>query len=130
MPNAMNAGTTIPHPASRIPATRMRESDKNTRFACIVGVVVAAGCGVHMSALHGGTRGTPRVARARQIAMYLAHVAIPMTLTDAGRAFGRDRTTAAHACRVIELARDNASFDEWLAVLERRLARAVAGVRP
>jgi chromosomal replication initiation ATPase DnaA len=71
------------------------------------------------------TRGRSRVAFARQVAMYLAHVTFGLTLTMVGRAFGRDRTTVSHACALVEDARDNPEFDRTLEVLEsiaRRLA--------
>ncbi len=64
------------------------------------------------------TRGRARVALARQVAMYLAHVACGLSLTDTGRLFGRDRTTVAHACGVIEDRRDNPHFDRALDLLE------------
>ena len=71
------------------------------------------------------TRGRSRVAFARQVAMYLAHVTFGLTLTTVGRAFGRDRTTVSHACALVEDARDNPQFDRTLEILEsiaRRLA--------
>src|SRR6218665_1405538 len=34
----------------------------------------------------------------RQIAMYVCHVALGISLSDIGQAFGRDRTTVSHAC--------------------------------
>ena len=58
------------------------------------------------------------VALARQVAMYLAHVVCGLTLTDTGRLFGRDRTTVAHACCVIEDRRDDPLFDRALDLLE------------
>jgi chromosomal replication initiation ATPase DnaA len=64
------------------------------------------------------TRGRAKVALARQVAMYLAHVACGLTLTDTGRLFGRDRTTVAHACVVIEDRRDDPVFDRALDLLE------------
>ncbi len=73
------------------------------------------------------TRGRSRVAFARQVAMYLAHVTFGLTLTTVGRAFGRDRTTVSHACALVEDARDNPEFDRTLEVLEaiaRHLASA------
>lgn len=73
--------------------------------------------------LRGSTRGCARVALARQVAMYLARVSLGLTLSEAGRLFGRDRTTAAHACRVIEDRRDDPRFDARLAVIEALLAR-------
>lgn len=71
-------------------------------------------------------RGRSNIAFARQVAMYLAHVAFGHTLTTVGRAFGRDRTTVAHACRLVEDARDDAAVDRTLELLETivtRLAR-------
>lgn len=64
------------------------------------------------------TRGRAHVARARQVAMYLAHTACGCSLTDVGEMFGRDRTTVAHACAVIEEARDDATFDHAIELLE------------
>jgi len=75
-------------------------------------------------------RGVARTAQARQVAMYLAHVAWPITLTDVGRMFGRDRTTVAHACAVVEDERDDPSFDRALDLLEwavTAMARRRAG---
>jgi hypothetical protein len=64
------------------------------------------------------TRGRPRVAFARQVAMYLAHVACGLSLTDVGQVFCRDRTTVAHACGLIEDRRDDPAFDRSLELLE------------
>jgi hypothetical protein len=64
------------------------------------------------------TRGRARVALARQIAMYLSHIACRRSLTDVGRIFARDRTTVSHACGVIEDMRDDRRFDRVLDLLE------------
>jgi chromosomal replication initiation ATPase DnaA len=64
------------------------------------------------------SRGRAKVALARQVAMYLAHVACGLTLTDTGKLFERDRTTVAHACGVIEDRRDDPLFDRALDLLE------------
>jgi chromosomal replication initiation ATPase DnaA len=50
--------------------------------------------------------------------MYLARVTLGMTLADAGLLFFRDRTTAAHACRVVEDLRDDIQFDTLLDTME------------
>ena len=64
-------------------------------------------------------RGAPHAdALARQTAMYLAHVACTMKLTQVGEMFDRDRTTVAHACTVIENRRDDVNFDRAMALLE------------
>ena len=68
--------------------------------------------------LWSGTRGCPRAAFARQVAMYLAHVACGLTLTEVGQVFARDRTTVAHACGRVEDQRDDPAFDRSLELLE------------
>lgn len=64
------------------------------------------------------TRGRAGIALARQIAMYLAHVVGGETLTEIGEHFRRDRTTVAHACRLVEARRDDPNFDRVLQLLE------------
>lgn len=63
-------------------------------------------------------RGSATIASARQVAMYLAHVAGGMSLTLVGQHFGRDRATVRHACQCVELRRDAAGFDDVLSCLE------------
>ncbi len=65
-------------------------------------------------------------ARARQLAMYLAHVVLGQSLTSIGIAFGRDRTTVSHACALIEDLRDDSVFDEEVTRLEVMLEQAGA----
>ena len=55
----------------------------------------------------------------RQIAMYVCHVTLQLSLSEIGQAFGRDRTTVAYSCRVIEDRRDEPGFDEFVATVER-----------
>ncbi|MFZ5689748.1 MAG: helix-turn-helix domain-containing protein [Pseudomonadota bacterium] len=64
------------------------------------------------------TRGRSNVAFARQTGMYLARVTLGMTLAQAGLLFARDRTTAAHACRLVEDLRDDVQFDTLLDAME------------
>lgn len=75
--------------------------------------------GVAPSDLLAASRGRARIAAARQLAMYLCHVGAGRSLTDVGLFFGRDRTTVAHACRLIEDRRDDPVFDGRLDELER-----------
>ena len=51
--------------------------------------------------------------------MYLAHVVFGLTLTDIGRAFGRDRTTAFYACTRVEDLREDPVMDAVIESLER-----------
>ncbi len=69
------------------------------------------------------TRRSPQVARARQVAMYLAHVAFGVPLAEVGTCFGRDRTTVSYACHRIEDRRDDPGFDADL--LEMEIAAAI-----
>lgn len=77
--------------------------------------------GVPAGEVESCTRGTAEAALARQTAMYLTHVAFEMSLARVALAFGRDRSTAAHACHKIEDMRDDAAFDAQLDELEASL---------
>ena len=90
-----------------------------SEYLCdLIAITVAAAFGVPLAELRATTRRPQPVAFARQSAMYLAHVVLGLTLTDVGRAFGRDRTTAAHACEQVENRRDDPALDAALQVLE------------
>lgn len=73
-------------------------------------------------------RGPRDMVRARQVAMYLSHVGLEMSLSRVASAFDRDRSTVAHACHRIEEMRDEADFDAWLDRLEEGLT-AVAPLK-
>ncbi|MBI3698880.1 MAG: hypothetical protein HY242_00360 [Afipia sp.] len=79
---------------------------------------VAAEFQIDPTVMTGTTRGSPKTAFARQIAMYLARVGFGLGHRAIGVSFGRDRTTVAHACRVVEDRRDEISFDRRMALLE------------
>jgi chromosomal replication initiation ATPase DnaA len=72
------------------------------------------------------TRGTARVAFARQVAIYLARTRLGLSYTEAGRLFRRDRTTAAHACQRVEELRDDAAIDALVERLEQVVAPSAA----
>ncbi|WP_256120822.1 helix-turn-helix domain-containing protein [Shinella lacus] len=55
----------------------------------------------------------------RQIAMYVCHVVLSLSLSDIGAAYGRDRTTVGHACNVVEDRRDDMAFDAFVSAIER-----------
>jgi len=63
-------------------------------------------------------RSSMAASRVRQVAMYVAHVVLRLTQTEVGRGFGRDRTTVAHACQVVEDLRDDMEFDQIVQTLE------------
>ena len=82
-------------------------------------LAVAAAFSVPAAEIRAASRRSPKVAFARQCAMYLAHVVFSLTLTDVGLAFGRDRTTAAHACALVESRREQPEIEALLDSLER-----------
>jgi hypothetical protein len=86
---------------------------------------VAAVFGVPLRALRAQTRGSQRAAFARQVAMYLAHVVLGLSLTEVGAIFARDRTTVAHACAMVEDERDDPELDARLEHLERAICSLV-----
>ena len=86
---------------------------------------IGAVFGVGVDDLRAETRGSPRTAFARQVAMYLAHVVCGLSLTEVGALFVRDRTTVAHACSVVEDRRDDPELDGRLEHLERAVASLI-----
>lgn len=96
------------------------QSDIQTLEHLRLNIEQSVGCAFRVGGcdLRGPTRGRAQVALARQVSMYLAHVAYGLTLTDVGRMFQRDRTTVSHACIVVEDRRDQPDFDRSLDLLE------------
>ena len=92
---------------------------KTTQRLCdVVAIATAAAFAVPVGELISSTRRSAYVAFARQSAMYLAHVTFGLNYSEVARAFGRDRTTAAHACQLIEERRDDPAVDAVLGSLE------------
>jgi len=85
---------------------------------------VAYAFNVPADELSARTRRSSRIAFARQVAMYLSHVAFELNLARVGLAFGRDRSTASHACQIVEDRRDDPDFDAWMDGLEECLKTA------
>ena len=79
---------------------------------------------VPLDDLRAGTRRGARAAFARHITMYLMHVVYRLTVSEVAREFGRDRSTASHACHRVEDLRDNPDFDRQLTHLENILREA------
>jgi chromosomal replication initiation ATPase DnaA len=101
--------------AARAPHVSVRTAQ---RLCDLTAIAAAAAFAVPVGEISATTRRSSGVALARQSAMYLAHVAFGLSLSEVGRGFGRDRTTAAHACRLIEERRDDPAVDAVLGGLE------------
>ena len=91
----------------------------------VVEQAVAMAFQVPLRELRARTRRRAPIAFARQVAMYLAHVAYGLTLTEVGVLFTRDRTTVAYACGIVEDRRDDPIFDIFLDHLETSIVRLV-----
>ncbi|KAF2989792.1 chromosomal replication initiator DnaA [Methylocystis sp. MJC1] len=78
----------------------------------------AAASSVPAASLAAPGRSLARIARARQLAVYLHHVGLGASLSACARQFRRDRATVRHACAVIEHLRDDRRFDQAAARLE------------
>ncbi len=112
-------------------------SAANELFLCrLMKSAAANGSGIDPRRLNAPGRAPAPVARARQVAMYLAHVGFGLGFAAVGRGFDRDPTTVRHACARIESLRGQRRFDRALTALEmsaRALALALvggAGARP
>jgi chromosomal replication initiation ATPase DnaA len=100
-----------------------RPSRRTTQRLCdVVALATAAAFAVPVAELIAASRRAPYVAFARQSAMYLAHVTFKLTYAEVGHAFGRDRTTAAYACQLVEDRRDDPAIDAVLGSLESACA--------
>jgi chromosomal replication initiation ATPase DnaA len=99
------------------------------RAAELISSAVAAAFIVPVCELRARSRRGAPVALARQSAMYLAHVTLGLSFAEVGRVFGRDRTTAAYACRTIEDRRTEVRLDTALAELEKALRRDLLATR-
>lgn len=91
--------------------------------ARVLASVVSSAFSVRPDAVRGPERGGKATAFARQVAMYLSHTHLGFSYTAAGALFGRDRTTAAHACRTVEEKREDAGVDAIVDCVERAIAR-------
>lgn len=99
-------------------------SMRDPAAARLLGLVSRA-TGVPTALLLHKSRCTADVAQARQLAMYLMHVALQRTYEDIGRVFRRERTTVSHACAITEDRRDDPddpAFEALVASLEAELA--------
>ncbi len=115
------------HPALACYTTCLA-AERRQQMRLAIELAVTRVFGVDLQALGQISRGVARIALARQVAMYIAHVGCGLTMKEAGELFGRDRTTVAHACLIVENRRDDPMFDRALDLLE--WAVPVMALRP
>ena len=111
--------TVIEYPEITPSAAGLVSSDALDSAASLLCATVAAAFALKPDDLRSVSRGRSDVAFARQVAMYLAHTRLRLSYHAAGAMFGRDRTTARHACRKVEDRREDPRVDSILDCLER-----------
>lgn len=98
---------------------RLKNSNWPEGLFCDVAAKLSANhFDVPLEDLSAHTRCSRQVAQARQVAMYLSHVAFGIPLAVIATCFGRDRSTVAHACHRTEDRRDDPAFDASLLKME------------
>ncbi|TFF25135.1 hypothetical protein E3C22_07070 [Jiella endophytica] len=112
-----------PASAGDLPRTDPRQ--RVATEACRLAQEIASlGFDVPVSEIRRPSRAETRACDARHVAMYLAHTIFQISLTKMALAFGRERTSVAHAVRRVEDRRDDAAFDRRLQRLEELAAAA------
>lgn len=102
----------------------LEELARDQASARLAAGVASFALGVPVEEILGRARGNAQAAFARQVAVYLCHTAFAWSLSRVAIAFGRDRSTIAHACHAIEDRREEPQFDLWIASLEAMLREA------
>jgi hypothetical protein len=104
------------------------QRDAHGQACWLMEELVAATFAVPVAELRLPSRRSADAAFARQTAMYLAHAVFGLNHHQVGSLFRRNRTTARHACRLVEQRRDNAAFDRVLQSLESMCADLSPGL--
>jgi len=115
-------------PAGRLRSRALAPS-RAVRFCRLAEVAVAATFSVPLGEVRAATRCRADAAFARQVMMYLAHTVLGLTHSAVGGLVRRDRTTVAHACRLVEGRRDDPATDRIIDVLECVCAEIALGLR-
>lgn len=122
----------FPHNGPRLTATRPLYANKripsiySRHIQRLVDCSIGTAFNVSCCEMQSRRRGRCKIAFARQVAMYLTHVAGGLSMSEVGALYGRNRTTVAHACAVVEDARDDALLDRSLSFLEFGLSARFA----
>lgn len=103
--------------------------DDTARICWLMEAAIAAAFAVPVDEMRAPSRRSAAVAFARQSAMYLAHVVFELNYSTTGQLFYRDRTTAAHACQLVEERRDDMAIDRLLYMLEDVCGELARGIR-
>lgn len=101
----------------------LKKRANDAAVAELAASIASYAVGVPQQDIVDDVRGRANTAFARQVAMYLCHVGVELSLARVAAAFGRDRSTVAHACHAIEDRRDEGQFDLWIGALEAMMRK-------
>ena len=102
----------------------MNNTEFDVQRAQLVVAAVTLEFGTPYMEVKSNSKGSTDVCFARQVSMYLMNVAFGISLTRIGQTFNRDRSTAGHACNVIEDYREDPLMDKKIMKLEDFLRQA------
>jgi len=102
---------------------RPQSEEARVKAADLVVSVTGRAFEVSRAELMAKTRSRTEIAFARQVAMYLLHIVFGLTYKETGDCFGRERTTVAYACSLVEDSRDDLDLDRKLDTLTESLER-------
>ncbi|NTJ41651.1 hypothetical protein G6L28_03430 [Agrobacterium larrymoorei] len=74
-----------------------------------------------------GRNGRHAAKHIRQIAIYVCHVGLSLSITQVALCFGRDQATIRSCCLIVEERRENPGFDEFVTAIER-LSKSIYGI--
>jgi len=114
-------------PAHRAPGAALAPSSLASPWPPELAFSLAAGVWRMPRAALSGRNRARRYARARRLALHLAHVGLGVSLHRASTALLRHRAAARRACALTEDARDSVQWDRALDGLERALRLWCAG---
>jgi chromosomal replication initiation ATPase DnaA len=107
----------------------LKKRANDAAVAELAASIASYALGVPQQDIVNDERGATSTAFARQVAMYLCHVGCGFSLQRVAAAFGRDRSTVAHACHAIEDRRDEGQFDLWIGALEAMMRKTPLSTR-
>ncbi len=114
-------------PANRAAGAALAPPASVSPWAPELAFSLAAGVWRMPRAALSGRNRAKRYARARRLALHLAHVGLGVSLSRASTALARHRAAARRACALTEDARDSLRWDRALDGLERALRLWCAG---
>jgi chromosomal replication initiation ATPase DnaA len=118
----------IQYPQGRL-SEPQRGTIRRSSDRAVIEAIVSSAFNTPVAQLRAATRQGAASAFARQCAMYLAHVVLGLNFSAVGRTFRRDRTTAAHACRLIEERREDPRIDAVIEALEAACRVQLSGLQ-